>query len=214
MVEVLARASLAFGTHHARRFRSETTVFGMPLVDIAMGPRPEFGEMRGKARGFVAIGDDARGFIAIGGFAMGGVTLGGGSIGVFSIGGGAIGLLSAVGGGAVSPCGLAVGGGAIGVFATGGGALGVYARGGGAIGYYAEAPGAIGMHVITLQEQDPQAVAAFDQVSWLMSTPSNTLSLLLPAGWAMGLPVVMAMLLLLIARMFARMPHDDSFTRN
>lgn len=102
-----------------RRYRSSVRVWGMPLVHVAMGPGPE-GAL-GKARGFIAIGDEARGVIAIGGQATGVVALGGGAIGVFAFGGGAAGLISAIGGGAIAG-GLAIGGGA--------GALGTAAGGG------------------------------------------------------------------------------------
>ena len=41
------------------RKRSPKTLCGLPLVDIAIGPDPEKGEMRGHAHGIIAIGDIA-----------------------------------------------------------------------------------------------------------------------------------------------------------
>ncbi len=49
------------------RKTSSIKIFGLPLYDIAMGPDPERGTMRGHARGIIAIGDTARGVFAIGG---------------------------------------------------------------------------------------------------------------------------------------------------
>ncbi|HEY6271440.1 MAG TPA: hypothetical protein VIX19_05530 [Terriglobales bacterium] len=45
------------------RHRSEQTLFGLPLIDIASGPDPERGEKHGRARGIIAIGDEARGWL-------------------------------------------------------------------------------------------------------------------------------------------------------
>ncbi len=140
LVEVLRRAGRP-EMEAGKRYRSDSTLFGLPLVHIALGPKE--GEPRGKARGFIAIGDEAFGVLAIGGIARGVVAIGGAAIGVFALGGGAIGLLTALGGGAVS-AGLAVGGAAVGGIAKGGGAAGIIADGGGAIGLYARGGGAFG----------------------------------------------------------------------
>jgi len=93
-----------------KRWRSEATYRGKPLIHVAFGPGPD--GPYGRARGFIAVGDQAVGFIAVGGGARGVVAFGGGAIGVFAFGGGAAGLVSAMGGGAVG-----------GVFAIGGGVL-------------------------------------------------------------------------------------------
>ena len=93
------------------RKRSSRMFWGLPLYDIAMGPDPTNGELRGHARGIVAIGDFATGVLALGGIARGVVAVGGLAIGGIAIGGGAIG-------------GIAIGGGAFGYYAVGGGALG------------------------------------------------------------------------------------------
>jgi hypothetical protein len=78
------------------RKRSNKTFLGLPIVDIALGPDPEMGEMRGHAHGIIAIGDIAKGWIAIGGIAVGGgamgvVAIGGGAVGYYAFGGGAFG---------------------------------------------------------------------------------------------------------------------------
>jgi hypothetical protein len=131
LVEVLTRPAYAF-SNSGKRYRSKATLFGWPVIDVAVGPKD--GQMRGHAKGIIAIGDIATGGIAVGGVARGVVAVGGLALGLFSLGGGALGLVSATGG--VSVGGMAAGGGAIGVLATGGGALGVVAQGGGALGLF------------------------------------------------------------------------------
>jgi len=119
LVKVL-RWPAAPGPATGKRWRSAATHHGKPLIDVAFGPGPD-GPV-GKARGFIALGDNARGFVAVGGAARGVVAVGGGAAGVFAFGGGAAGLVLAVGGGAAG-----------GVFAVGGGAIsvgGVIAGGG------------------------------------------------------------------------------------
>jgi hypothetical protein len=116
------------------RKRSAVALGALPLYDIALGPDPERGELRGHARGVVAVGDIATGIIAIGGLSRGVFAVGGLAAGLFSLGGLSVGVLLAVGGLAIG--GLAIGGAAIGGIATGGGAAGYYACGGGAVGEY------------------------------------------------------------------------------
>jgi hypothetical protein len=130
LVEVLTRRGWPAQT--GKRYRSSARLFGLPVVDIAIGPAN--GELRGKARGIIAIGDIASGGLALGGASFGIVAIGGLAVGVFAAGGLAIGLVSATGGMAIG--GLAAGGGAAGVLASGGGAAGIYAQGGGALGVH------------------------------------------------------------------------------
>ena len=52
-----------------RRYQSDASLFGWPVLSIATGPAP--GEKRGHARGIIAIGDRATGLLAIGGQARG-----------------------------------------------------------------------------------------------------------------------------------------------
>ncbi|NLF08034.1 MAG: hypothetical protein GX594_08650 [Pirellulaceae bacterium] len=134
------------------RKRSSMTLGGLPLWDIAFGSDPEKGEVRGHARGIVAIGDVAAGVLALGGVARGLLAIGGVAIGVFALGGCSLGL-AALGG-------LAVGG-----FAFGGCAIGVVAVGGLAVGYLACGGAAFGAHVVNAQCCDPVAADFFRR--WL-----------------------------------------------
>jgi predicted RNA-binding Zn-ribbon protein involved in translation (DUF1610 family) len=92
LVEVLTRPSQAF-MNAGKRYKSRATLFGWPVVHVALGPKD--GELRGHAKGIIAIGDIATGGIAIGGFARGVVAVGGMALGLFSMGGLAVGLLCA-----------------------------------------------------------------------------------------------------------------------
>ena len=131
------------------RQRAACGIGDIPFYDIALGADPERGELRGHAKGVIAIGDLATGFLALGGLARGVVAFGGLAAGLFSFGGLSIGLLSAIGGLAIG--GLALGGGAVGGVAIGGGAVGHYACGGGARGTY----------VVDARRRDPEAEAFF-----------------------------------------------------
>ena len=103
------------------RRQSRQNLFGIPLYDIAFGPDLEAGELRGHAKGIVAIGDVATGVLAFGGIATGGIAVGGLAFGLLSVGGCAVGLLGVVGGVALG--GFAIGGVAIALKAIGGVAL-------------------------------------------------------------------------------------------
>jgi hypothetical protein len=151
LVEVLTRQSPAF-LNGGKRYRSKATLFGWPVIDVALGPKD--GEMRGHAKGIIAIGDVATGGIALGGVARGIVAVGGMALGLFSLGGGAFGLLTAAGGMAVG--GMASGGGALGFLAAGGGAAGVIAQGGGALGVFTR----------DARGPSPGAADAFNATSW------------------------------------------------
>lgn len=131
------------------RRQSARKVFGLPLWAIALGPDPDRGELRGHARGIVAIGDIATGWLAVGGLARGLLAIGGCAVGVVALGGCALGGLAAMGG-------LAIG-----ALAVGGGAVGLVAVGGGACGYYAMGSGAIGAHIVSVSHQDPEALDYF-----------------------------------------------------
>lgn len=153
-----------------RRRRSAASLWGWPLVDIAMGPDPAAGQRRGHARGIIAIGDTAIGGVAIGGAAVGVVAIGGGSVGVVAIGGGSIGLLAAVGGLAIA--GYAGGGMAAGGIATGGVSVGVVAQGASAVGVYSRGVSAVGAHVISPRQRDPKAVEVFETLSPIVGSMS------------------------------------------
>jgi hypothetical protein len=136
------------------RKRSSYEYLGMPLWSIALGPDLERGELRGHAKGVLAIGDIATGIVAFGGIARGFIALGGLAIGVFALGGLAVG-------------GLALGGAGIGIVAGGGAAFGAVAMGGAAFGYYAAGSTAFGRYVLSPFERSPDAVALFAQWEWL-----------------------------------------------
>ena len=127
-----------YGCGYRYEFRSKTTLFGLPLVHINLGPGFQ------RAKGIIAIGNFAAGVVAVGGLSAGLFSVGAGSLGLLALGGMAVGgvalgglalgLLAAVGGFALS-LGFAVGGGAVSRYiALGGAAFGQYAAGGMASG--------------------------------------------------------------------------------
>jgi tRNA A-37 threonylcarbamoyl transferase component Bud32 len=132
-------------------YRSEKTIFGLPLLHVATGLDPVTGKKR-IAKGVFAIGDIAQGVVAFGGIAMGGISFGGLSLGIFAFGGCALGLIS-FGGLAIAL-----------ILALGGGAIAPIALGGGAIGYFAFGGGCLGMHIFDSQTIDPIAERFFQ--SW------------------------------------------------
>jgi predicted RNA-binding Zn-ribbon protein involved in translation (DUF1610 family) len=134
IVEVLMRNS--HFAYRGKRWRSRARLWGYPVVDIATGPSGA--EMRGHAKGIIAIGDIATGGIAIGGIARGIVAIGGVAMGAFTIGGVSIGVLMGLGGCATGA--IVLGGFAVGLFALGGGSVGLFASGGGPIGLYTCGP--------------------------------------------------------------------------
>jgi hypothetical protein len=100
-------------------YRSKAELLGIPLVHIATSRMKDGKWERGKALGWIAIGDISVGILlSLGGVALGGVAVGGASLGVISIAGVAVGV-------------AAIGGMAIGVVALGGLAVALYAALGG-----------------------------------------------------------------------------------
>lgn len=179
------------------RYRSDATVFGLPLLAVAFGPGIE--GPRGHAKGFIAIGDVATGVVAFGGFARGGVCVGGFSFGVVSLGGMTIGLLTSMGGVAIG--GVAIGGGAVGGVAIGGGAVGVIASGGAAVGWAAQGGGAWGAHTITFRgPSDATATQVFTTLHPFIGTIG---SMARPAGWIASFDLAAIAVLLVAAWTFA-----------
>ena len=131
------------------RKRASRRFGDFPFWDIAIGPDLARGEMRGHARGIIAVGDIATGVLAVGGLARGVFAFGGLAAGLVSFGGASIGAL------------LAIGGLAIGSAAIGGAAVGGVAVGGGAVGYYACGGGAAGAHLVDATHRDPEAQDVF-----------------------------------------------------
>ncbi len=178
LVEVLTREPFKrFG--RAIRYRSQASLFGVPVIDVALGPMPERGQSRGVAKGIIALGDVAIGGIAVGNISVGIVSVGGLAVGGSAVGGMALGALNALGGMAIG--GFAVGGAAIGGIATGGGAVGIVAQGGGALGVYARGGGVAGVYKITPRVADAEAVQAFQTLAPLLGGSSAA-----PASFTLG----------------------------
>jgi len=127
------------------RWRARWSIANMPLYEIALGSDPGRRQLRGHARGIIAIGDVASGVLAIGGYARGIVAIGGLAAGIVSFGGLSVGLLGAIGG-------LAIGG-----LSLGGAAVGGIAVGGSSLGYYACGAASSGTYVVSATERSPDA---------------------------------------------------------
>ncbi len=123
------------------RYRSKIGVAGWPLLVISQGPDDSAQEVRGHARGIIAIGDIATGVIAIGGLARGFIAVGGLAIGVVTVAG--VGL---------------------GAFVIAGVAIAQTAFGGVAIGQYAKGGVAVGSSVISAQHTDEPAISWFSRL--------------------------------------------------
>ena len=197
LVEVLTRPPHAF-LNAGKRYRSKATLFGWPVIDVAVGPKD--GKLRGHAKGIIAVGDLATGGIAIGGIARGVVAVGGLSLGLFSLGGLPLGLIAATGGVAVG--GFAAGGGGLGILATGGGALGVIAQGGGALGLFTR--DARGVR--------PPGTEVFNDLSWFFGPwPLTGAAMYQPMIVTFCMTVAAAALIGLVAWVrLLRAPRDDA----
>ena len=200
IVEVLTRTPHAF-LNAGKRYRSNATLFGWPVIDVALGPKD--GQLRGHAKGIIAIGDIATGGIAIGGLPRGVVAVGGVPIGLFALGGVSLGLLGATGGLAIG--GFAAGGGAIGVVANGGGALGVLAQGGGALGLFTRDARGI----------RPPGTDAFNALSWFFgSWPPSGSTMYQSMLLTFGMTVAVAALIGLVAWVRLLTAPRDSVERD
>ena len=178
LVEILTRGSLLGKI--GRRYRSPVSIFGLPLVHVALGPSGN--ELRGRAKGIIAVGDVATGVLAIGGMARGVIAVGGLAIGLIGFGGLAIGLIACTGGLAVG--GLACGGGAVGIVAQGGGAVGVIADGGGTYGYLARGGKPRGTYTIQGIRGSPAAKQLMAKWGWLIGQRPGTPKLMLSVAVA------------------------------
>ncbi len=191
LVEVLSRVG-----KWGPRYRSEATLFGLPVIDVAFGSRP--GERIGRARGIIALGDRATGLVAIGGFARGGVAIGGNAIGVFSVGGFSIGLVGAFGGLAIGV--LSYGGLALGILVSGGLSLGVFGTGGMPIGYYVSGGVPIGIHRLGPGASSAEALEMLAHLSWFFGPLTfNAMSLFQPLIVIVAMVVAAASLIGLLA---------------
>ncbi|MBU0617380.1 MAG: hypothetical protein KKI02_06670 [Planctomycetes bacterium] len=188
IVEVLERPSMLVG----RRYTSEIVIFGLPLIQIALGPHDE--ERVGRARGIIAIGDHACGWLAIGGFCRGLIAVGGFALGIVAIGGGAVGVLS-LGGfalGVAAMGGLVLGGAAVGglVFAL------VAVSAGLAIAWYARAGFAYAVHGVGGNVTEPEAIAFFREHAWLFGAGSTGFKFM--AWMGVGVFLFTALLFLIV----------------
>lgn len=212
LIDVLARVrATTMPGVRTRRYTSAATVFGMPLISIATGPRPDAGEPFGRAKGFIAIGDTATGVIALGGRACGIVSFGGLSVGVISAGGCSLGGLLSAGGCAIAFPGVASGGLAVGGVAVGGMGIGFIAQGGMAVGYFARGGGAFGRYIISRGRADPEAVQVFDSLSWLMPMGSGPVTAYTGLLLLFAAAILIALLLFAIGMIFKKEPADQPF---
>src|SRR6266545_4390571 len=79
---IVAKPMIGYGYYGwGYEYKSETELFGLPLIHIAQGIDPTTGRPR-VAKGIIAIGNIAIGVLALGGVSLGGITVGGASIGV------------------------------------------------------------------------------------------------------------------------------------
>lgn len=164
--------------HSSGEYRSQATIFGLPLVHVATGRDPATGRKR-VAKGIIAVGNIAVGFLAIGGVAVGGITVGGVSLGVLSLGGLSIGVLLALGG-----CALSAG------LSAGGLAVSAIAFGGMAVGYFAIGGGVAGMHTQSSAGADPAVTQLLtpSSLSWREAGP--LLAIFCPAA-SLILPLIL-----------------------
>lgn len=201
LVEVLTRKAFDL-SKIGRRYKSNIMLFGLPLIHIAFGPDED--GPHGKAKGILALGEKATGLIAVGGQATGVVAIGGLARGVCCLGGLSVGLLSCGG----CALGLLVSGGmAVGLFASGGLACGWMATGGIAIGAYAAGGATWGSHTAGAGGNDPQAVIAFTDWSWLMGGNSPLGAMYTPMAWILGIGIVLSGLIGLLM-LIAYLRHD------
>jgi hypothetical protein len=147
------------------RFTSGTTLFGLPLFELAVAEMGTSPHLKGPARAWIAVGDIALSpFIAVGGLAFGTLSFGGLSLGGLAIGGLALG-------------GLTLGGCSIGVWALGGLALGLQAAKGGlaaSFGY------ALGGAAFGPQANTREAMAWFARAPLWLVPPGRLFTLCLP----------------------------------
>lgn len=144
-------------------YKSERTLFGLPLVHINIGPRPK------KANGVIAIGFVAQGLIPIGFVAFGLIPIGFLSLGLLGFGAISLGLLLSFG--AVAVGAFSFGAVALGIFAHGAVSVGIYSIGAVAVasrvavGDHAYAPIAVGRVVNGAREfVDTSAARNFSAV--------------------------------------------------
>lgn len=167
LIDVLIRSKGEL--REGRRWRTNATALGWPLIDIAFGPHKD--ERFGRAKGWIAIGDAAIGGVAVGSsWSVGLVAVGGGGgVGVISgFGGGlAFGGITSFAGGMAVGTGLSLGGGAAagGIAVGGGAAAGFVSSGTISAGYYARGVVVTGEFLVAPRRTDPEAREVFDTLA-------------------------------------------------
>lgn len=162
-------------------YRTKTTLFGWPLLHVALGVNPSTGRKR-SARGILAVGTAARGIIAFGDEAVGVIACGIFGYGVVSFSVIAVGIFA---------CGsVAMGA----VFAMGGMAIAPVAIGGLAFGWYANGAIVWGKHALAPNVYDPVADKFFNPEGWKLTTwVFRAMPVVVPVFLAVGfLPKLMA----------------------
>jgi predicted Ser/Thr protein kinase len=164
-------------------YRSKATLFGWPLLHVAIGVNPATGRKR-SARGVFAVGTAARGIIAFGEEAVGVIACGIFGYGVVSFSVIAVGIFA---------CGSVAAGL---VFAMGGMAIAPVAIGGLALGWYANGAIAWGKHALAPNAYDPVADKFFNpNTSKLTIRVFRAMPIVVPLFLALGfLPKLMARL--------------------
>ena len=86
-VETLEKelAAVKRGAYRGVRKRSASRLGDLPFYEVAIGPDPDRGELRGHAKAVIAIGDIATGLLAVGGWARGILAIGGLATGLVSL---------------------------------------------------------------------------------------------------------------------------------
>jgi hypothetical protein len=139
-------------------YRSNTLIFGLPLVHFTSGRCPETGK-RKVAKGFIAVGRKAIGVIAVGQASAGIVALGQASVGLLL-------CLAQAGAGLIAIGQLALGA----TFGAGQLTSGVTAIGQLAAGKYVLAQMGFGRYLWVPGYADPEAVQHFQKLwTWLAS---------------------------------------------
>lgn len=163
-------------------YKSDKTIFGMPLVHIVKSKRKRNYFIRGigddrnrymnipTAKGFIAIGQRARGIIAIGLFSCGIISIGVLSVGLISLTMIGLGLI-ALGNISVGLL-LALGNVAVGTFSLGNVAIAYAALGNASFGKYTIGNDAYGINKIILSNLQPNKPIDQNIIDFINNTPT------------------------------------------
>ena len=182
-LEAIAGVASRLSPEASRRlsyeYRSKATLFGWPLLHVAISVNPATGRKR-YAKGIIAVGCQPRGVIAFGDCAVGVIACGIFGYGLISISVVAVGI-------------IAWGSVAAGVLvAMGGLAVAPIAIGGAAFGWYANGAIVWGKHTLSPQVSDPLAIQFFSPyvsklISWTFKATIVVAPLFLALGWVPSL---------------------------